>query len=667
MNKLLLFFLLFLPFSLTAQQFDCQEVLIPTKDKTTRLWGYKDVLGEWKVEPVFTKTNHFVGNFGLVKDGYFYGYLDCEGTVRVSAKYDSLTPISFGGTWGRKDGKWGRYSTKGLTLVEPQFEELAFISSGSPLVWLRKEGQWQLYHQETKRTLHRGAYGVVAPISDSASILRSGAEFGVLLHNGNFSLPMGISEISPIAYSGFYFIMDGKYGLFNRLGRVIHQPMYDTLYRAGSWVIMKKGSSYGALSMEMAEMVEPIYDSITSPAEGVFRIKKDGTWGYVYRSGKIIYKPTFEEAMPPSKGLAIVKSSGRYGILDLRDKTFKIKPEFAGIYAAENKPFYATRRPSEKGYRLLAPDMMPFREELVADTFFLNDPFRAMRGKTNQGYFYVDLETGSYLAKDLGDAQEMINGFAVAQKEKKFGVLKASGEWLIEPSYDTIIANMTLRNPQFLVKREGRWGVMDKAGEDLFKLEFDELVVQEDRYYKAKKKGKWGALDHRGKVVISFVYDMLHLKKKNMDAPAFPAIFSKGNTMGLVNQLDNELISLKADTIVYLGGALYGYRLKSQWGIFDERGTLRQEPFAESLGQYDEASLRLPFKRKGKWGYVDQGGHEVISPQYEEGQPFLEGSAYVKKNGKWGAIDTMGNILIPIEYEAYKVMPNGRWRLYNPK
>ncbi len=51
---------------------------------------------------------------------------------------------------------------------------------------------------------------------------------------------------------------------------------------------------------------------------------------------------------------------------------------------------------------------------------------------------------------------------------------------------------------------------------------------------------------------------------------------------------------------------------------------------------------------KGKWGFVDKTGKEVIPLMYEDATKFSEGVASVKLNGKWGVIDASGQEVIPI-------------------
>ena len=41
---------------------------------------------------------------------------------------------------------------------------------------------------------------------------------------------------------------------------------------------------------------------------------------------------------------------------------------------------------------------------------------------------------------------------------------------------------------------------------------------------------------------------------------------------------------------------------------------------------------------KGKWGFIDKSGKEVVPLKYEDVTGFKEGLAAVKLNGKWGFI-----------------------------
>jgi hypothetical protein len=53
---------------------------------------------------------------------------------------------------------------------------------------------------------------------------------------------------------------------------------------------------------------------------------------------------------------------------------------------------------------------------------------------------------------------------------------------------------------------------------------------------------------------------------------------------------------------------------------------------------------------KGKYGFINDKGKVVITPQYQEVGNFKEGLVYVKKNGKAGFVDKKGKVVIKLTY-----------------
>lgn len=60
--------------------------------------------------------------------------------------------------------------------------------------------------------------------------------------------------------------------------------------------------------------------------------------------------------------------------------------------------------------------------------------------------------------------------------------------------------------------------------------------------------------------------------------------------------------------------------------------------------------LKILVNKKGKVGFADQSGNEVIKCQFDGAQPFSNGVAIVTKSGKSGIIDSKGTILLPLKY-----------------
>ncbi|ECC1273812.1 WG repeat-containing protein, partial [Campylobacter coli] len=60
------------------------------------------------------------------------------------------------------------------------------------------------------------------------------------------------------------------------------------------------------------------------------KVKLNGRWGFIDRSGKFVIKPKFDSIWDFSEGLAKVKLNGKYGFIDKSGKIV-IEPKFDDI------------------------------------------------------------------------------------------------------------------------------------------------------------------------------------------------------------------------------------------------------------------------------------------------------------------------------------------------
>ena len=69
---------------------------------------------------------------------------------------------------------------------------------------------------------------------------------------------------------------------------------------------------------------------------------------------------------------------------------------------------------------------------------------------------------------------------------------------------------------------------------------------------------------------------------------------------------------------------------------------------AVNYGQAQD--LKIQVDKKGKIGFVNQDGTEVIKCQYDSAYPFEDGYAIVSKSGKYGIIDMQKDIKVDFKY-----------------
>jgi hypothetical protein len=85
-------------------------------------------------------------------------------------------------------------------------------------------------------------------------------------------------------------------------------------------------------------------------------------------------------------------------------------------------------------------------------------------------------------------------------------------------------------------------------------------------------------------------------------------------------------------------------------------------PFKDDLKRdQDLSKLALyPFKRGKLFGWMNQKGIEIYSPEFETLNLFSEGLSLAQKNGLYGYVDKLNNVVIPFQFDLGSDFVNGR-------
>jgi hypothetical protein len=91
------------------------------------------------------------------------------------------------------------------------------------------------------------------------------------------------------------------------------------------------------------------------------------------------------------------------------------------------------------------------------------------------------------------------------------------------------------------------------------------------------------------------------------------------------------------------------FKSADKYGYEDESGNIVISPQFANADEFSEGLAAVELN--GKFGYINKDGSFVIQPQFEGRGKFINGIAGVKLNGKWGYIDRTGDFIIRPQYE----------------
>ncbi len=96
---------------------------------------------------------------------------------------------------------------------------------------------------------------------------------------------------------------------------------------------------------------------------------------------------------------------------------------------------------------------------------------------------------------------------------------------------------------------------------------------------------------------------------------------------------------------------LFSVNLSDYYAIQNESRQMITEAIYKTVHDKSKEGL-MGVNRRGKWGFVNYRGKEVISPKYAATRTFSEGFAAVSNGIKWGFINRQGKEVIPFAYDG---------------
>lgn len=430
--------------------------------------------------------------------------------------------------------------------------------------------------------------------------------------------------------------------------------------------------------------------SVEVPYEkSVLAYKENGKYGIIDFQGKKITKAIYDsiECLLYKEGCLLVKQDDKYGVINIKGKEMveiaydSISAD--GYYEEETKyqkAGFIIGQKKEEGYRY---------------------------GYINaNGNMLLEVEYNEIdRVTEITDTNEV---YLLAFKNGQAGLYK-NKEQIIKHGYEEIEYNKL--NQLFLVQKNNKQGVIDKAGNEILKVEYDAVLVTEQNisaekdgiiYYFDKHGNKqekensetiistensqyfitmnendqFGIKNKEGNILLSneysyieYAFDNYFIITKEGKAGVFDAkqreeIISK---YSVIQKIENKK-ALQAIVTDPYKIELYNENMEKVATMEDATLSVEEnymKLFSKTERKYFDVSgneiqntqifpsLSLyAFMQNGKWGFKDKEGNVKIEPNYDMVTELnTYGFAGIKKDGKWGVINSNGEILVEPVYE----------------
>ncbi len=240
----------------------------------------------------------------------------------------------------------------------------------------------------------------------------------------------------------------------------------------------------------------------------------------------------------------------------------------------------------------------------------------------------------------------------------KTKVVNAKNEEIIT-GYDTVTTlenydnenNVWYEKDVLLVKKDGKFGLVDFKGKELLKPEYDEISALKGvkSSILTKKDQKYGLVDNIGVAIIPNEYEKItSISEKYEDGYI---VTNSDKKVGVINHDKSTAVDVKYQDVKALNGnGKYVVKEDNKWQIIDADGNTYLKGKADDIISINGENAVI--KNSGKYGIVTLNGDTKIATKYQELKYLFDDKYIFKLDNKYGVINLDGQELITPTYES---------------
>lgn len=516
-----------------------------------------------------------------------------------------------------------------------------------------------------------------------------------------------IYTIEQIGEENYFLLMqDNKYGVINKKGDVVVNPVYDIVeipnpskplfICKNNYNVETKNYDIEVFDDSNNQILYQYYiveaiklESVQNNGiyeKSVLKYKSNNKYGLIDFNGNKITDAIYDsvEGFEYREGLLLVKKSDKYGIININGATI-IKEKYDEImsdayYTNDNKyekSGYIVGNKTENGIRY---GYINYKgKQLLKNNF--NEIYRITDKYDNDNIYLVAFEDGragvyQNNKKIIDNNYEDISYYAasdlfILQRNSKQGVSKFDGTQIIPIDYDNIFFagnyinalksnqidiyeenGQKIENPEYISKQDinnGRYEIVSTF-KDEYKIINGENVISDNyAYIRYLFDDYFYANKNSKNGIIDANGNVLIDFKYNVIQQIgtfniIQLLDSDGNTLVLNSKLE-EIAKLKEANIYYYDDYIK-IQSKDDMMYFDSNGNK-----LKNTQIYVDNKL-FAYKEDSKWGFVNADGNIQVNAVYDMVTEYNKyGYAGIKQNEKWGVIDEHGNVIKEPTYE----------------
>lgn len=277
----------------------------------------------------------------------------------------------------------------------------------------------------------------------------------------------------------------------------------------------------GAVKMSCAQSTQQIRVHSKEPSDGLYVVSDPDNrrYGYCKKNEKGQYISVidrkYDDALNFSEGTGRVKLNGKWGLIDKSGRSIiHCQYELIGPFSDPYLNLAKVKKNEKWGFiNRLGAEVVPPKYDGIAIFTFMDylEPFEdcgLITVKLNKKYGVIDYKGREVLPIAYDDFNSGINGLIPAKKDGKWGLINCDKKQIIAHKYDhlSFLDVLSKSNTMLVAGLSGNHGVITTASEVIVPLQFKRIDFSEGVIL-VQKENKWGIYSTKGQALVMPKFD----------------------------------------------------------------------------------------------------------------------------------------------------------------
>lgn len=428
-------------------------------------------------------------------------------TLFTKSKEAKVTNINYFAAYS--DNKYGVIDSEGQVVIEPSYAEYIVIPNAKKDIFIctydvnYATGEYKTKALNSKNEEIFTQYEQIEALENydsnqsvyyenNAIKVKKDGKYGIINIDGKEILACEYDEIKTLKglENSILVYKDGKVGLVDSKGNKVIATQYTNIlaieddYKLG-YITVDENNKYGVVDCNNAKVLTNKYEDIKSVnGNGNYVVKENGKYKLIKKDETVLIENKFDDVVEIKNDKIIIKSGNKYGVLNTEGEVI-LEAKYEEIKFAYSDTYII----KENGqYGIINKDKQIVIKEKYTSMNYVEE---ANFIEASEDGIYSDIIGNDYEIKISGILSEL-------NTDAGYIRLNINGEYKYynfkfeEKNNTEILTTNTL----FLVKKDGKYGYTDKAGNIVIECIYDDATEQNKFGYVAvKKDGKWGSFD----------------------------------------------------------------------------------------------------------------------------------------------------------------------------